>query len=65
MSSIFKLSNQNQVVWQFSLKFVAKTFDPFFKTFLTNRGKNEDKLEKKWENVFDFLILLIKIGIMW
>ena len=29
-------------------------FDPFFKTFLTNRGKNENADEKIWKNHFDF-----------
>ena len=27
-----------------------KKFDTFFKTFFTNRGKNEDVNEKFWEN---------------
>ena len=30
-------------MWQFSLKSGRKIFGPFFKTFLTNRGKNEDE----------------------
>ena len=32
---------------------MKKKFDPFFKTFLTNRGNTEDVNEKKWENEFD------------
>ena len=38
-----------------------KNFDPFSKTFLTNRGKNEDEDEKNWKNGFHFWILHIKI----
>ena len=29
-----------------------KIFDSYFRTFLTNQDKNEDK--KTWENEFDF-----------
>ena len=39
-----------------------KQFDPFFKTFLTNRGKNEDVNENFLENEFDLWILHIKIS---
>ena len=33
---------------------MEKNFDPFFRTFLINRGKNEDENEKICENEFDF-----------
>ena len=39
-----------------------KQFDPFFKTFLTNRGKNENVNENFLENEFDLWILHIKIS---
>ena len=38
---------------QFSYKSEKKNLDSFFKTFLTNRGKNENINEKNWENEFD------------
>ena len=40
---------------------LRKKTDPFFKTFLTNRGKNEIVNEKIWENEFDLWILHIKV----
>ena len=46
---------------QFYWKSEKKKFDPFFKTFLTNRGKNEDENENKWEHEFNFGICHIKI----
>ena len=49
-------------MWQFSWKSETKIFDPFFKTFLTNWGKNEDEEEKNWKNEIKFCILHIKIG---
>ena len=36
-----------------------KQFDPFFNTFLTNRGKNGDVIENFLENEFDLWILHI------
>ena len=36
------------------MKIEEKNFDPFSKTFLTNRGKNEDEDEKNWKNAFHF-----------
>ena len=37
-------------------------FDPSFRKFLTNRGKNENEDEKIWgRNEFNFWILHIKI----
>ena len=41
-------------MYQFSLKSEKKLFDPFFMTFFTNRGKNEDEDEKIWKNEFNF-----------
>ena len=29
-------------------------FDPFFKTFLTNRGKNENEDKEVWKNEINF-----------
>ena len=40
---------------------LREKIDPFFKTFLTNRGKNEIVNEKIWENEFDLWILHIKV----
>ena len=45
---------QNQVVWHFFWISEKKIFDPFFKTFLTNQGKNEDADENIWGNDFNF-----------
>ena len=39
-----------------------KFFDPFCRTFLTNRGKNKDEDEKIGENQFNFWIFRIRIG---
>ena len=36
------------------MKIEKKNFDSFFKTFLTNRGKNKDEDEKNWKNEFYF-----------
>ena len=52
---------QNLVLWWFSWKSQKKNFDPLFKTFLTNRGKNENENEKIWKNEFNFWILHIKV----
>ena len=57
---------QNQIIWQFSWKFVQKNVDPFFTAFLTSQGKNENEDEKIRENdlrlkKYDFWILHIKI----
>ena len=48
-----KKSRKMSLIYEFSVlkldyvailvKNVDKIFDPFFKTFLTNRGKNEDE----------------------
>ena len=43
------------------MKIWEKIIDSFFKTFLTNWGKNKDVNEKMWENKFDLWILCIKI----
>ena len=43
------------------MKIQEKYFDPSCKTFLINRGKNEDEDEKIRENDFGFRILHIKI----
>ena len=57
-------------IWLLHIKFrlygnfhenLRKKIDPFFKTFLTNQGKNEGPNEKNWENEFDLWILHIKI----
>ena len=45
----------------FQVNLRKKNFDPFCRTFLTNRGKNEDEDDKIWKNEFDFGILHIKI----
>ena len=47
-------------MWQFSWNSEKKVFDPFYKTFLTNRDENEDEDKKIWKNEFDFWILHIK-----
>ena len=36
------------------MKILDKKTKPFFKRFLTNRGKNEDVNKKIWGNAFDF-----------
>ena len=41
--------------------FGKKGFTHFFRTFLTNRGKNENEDEKTVKNEFDFSILRIEI----
>ena len=41
--------------------FGKKGFTHFFRTFLTNRGKNENEDEKAVKNEFDFSILRIEI----
>ena len=58
MNLIFEFSIFS--ICQFSWKSGGK-IDPFFKTFLTNRGKNEIINEKIWENEFDLWILHIKV----
>ena len=54
MSPTFNSPYQNQVIWQFSRTSEKKEFGPFFKTFLTNQGKNENEDEKNWKNEFNF-----------
>ena len=41
-------------MWQFSRNSEKKVFDPFYKTFLTNRDENKDEDKKIWKNEFDF-----------
>ena len=36
-------------------------FDPFFKTFLTNQGKNDNEVEKVGKSEFNFSVLHIKL----
>ena len=43
------------------MKIGGKKFYPFYSTFLTNQGKNEDEDEKNWKNETNFRILHIKI----
>ena len=43
------------------MKIFEKKIDLFYRTFLTNRGKNENNDEKIRKNESDFLILHIKI----
>ena len=52
MSSIFELSKSKLGYVAVFLKIQEKKFDQFFKTFLTNRGKNEED-ERIWENAFN------------
>ena len=40
MSSIFEFSISRLCYMELFMKIYAKNFDPIFKTFLTNRGKN-------------------------
>ena len=53
-------------MWQFSWKSEKKIFDPFFKTFFTNRGKNGDEDEKYGEmiSIFEFSISKLKYGVV-
>ena len=53
MSSIFELSKSKLGYVAVFLKIQEKKFDPFFKTFLTNRGKNKEEDERIWENAFN------------
>ena len=51
----FSLSKLGYVV--IFMRMEKKNFDSFFKTFLTNRGKNEDEDEKKnakMSSIFEF-----------
>ena len=62
MSLIYEFSISNYIGYtEIFMKIWEKNFDSFFKTFLTNRGKNEDEDEKIWENDLNFWILHIKI----
>ena len=54
MSLIFKLSILKLGYMTVFFKICFKIFDLFFRTFLTNWGKNEDEDEKILENVFNF-----------
>ena len=63
--SIFEFSISKSGYVAVFMKIWEKTFDPIFRTFLTNRGKNEDEDEKIWKNEFDFWILHIKIRKNW
>ena len=54
MSSIFEFSISKLGYVAVFLKILEKSFDPFFKTFLTNRGIKEDEGEEIWENDFNF-----------
>ena len=61
MSSIFEFSISKLGYVAVLLKIWEKKFDPFFKKFLTNRGKIKGEDEKIWENDFNFWIFHIKI----
>ena len=59
-------------MWQFSLKSEKKSFDPFFKTFLTIEGRMRMKMKKygKMSSIFEFstsrlgyVAIFIKIGV--
>ena len=50
MSLIFELSISKLGYTVLFMKICGKTFDPFFRTFLTGSGKNEDEDEKTWKN---------------
>ena len=53
MNLIFEFSISKLSYETISYKSEKKNLDPFFKTFFTNRGKNENINEKNWENEFD------------
>ena len=61
MSFIFAFSISKLGYVAIFKKIGEKFFYPFFKTFLTNRGKNENEDEKILENEFDFSIVHMKI----
>ena len=62
MSLIYEFSISNYVGYtEIFMRIWEKNLDSFLKTFLTNRGKNEDEDEKIWENDLNFSILHIKI----
>ena len=62
MSSIFEFSTSRLGYVAIFIKIGVKRFWPFFKTFLTNQGKNEDEVKKIWENEFDFWISMSRLG---
>ena len=61
MSLIFDLSVSKLGYMAIFIRICLKNFHPFFRTFLTIWGKNEDKDKKIWENVLNFWILRFKI----
>ena len=62
MTSIFEFSISKLGYVAIFMKILGKNFSGiYFKTFMTNWGKNEDENEKTWENKSDFWILYIRI----
>ena len=61
MNLIFEFSISKLGYVTIFMKILQKKFDPFFKTLLTKRDKNEDANKNIWENEFDLWILPIKI----
>ena len=61
MSSVFEFSMSKLEYVAIFMKILDKIFDPFFKTFLPNWGKNEDEDEKVRKNEFNFWVLHTKI----
>ena len=54
MFSIFQFSISKLGYVVIFMKIGKKIFDSLFKTFLTNRGKNENEDEKQWKNELNF-----------
>ena len=53
MNLIFEFSISKLGYVTIFMKILQKKFDPFFKTLLTKRDKNEDANKNIWENEFD------------
>ena len=53
MNLIFEFSISKLGYMTIFMKILQKKFDPFFKTLLTKRDKNEDANKNIWENEFD------------
>ena len=61
MSLIFEFSISELGYTEIFMKIWVKIFWIIFKSFLTNRGKNEDADKRIWENEFNFWIIHIEI----
>ena len=54
MSLMFEFSISKLGYTGIFMKIFEKKIDPFFITFWTSRGKNENENGKTWKNEFDF-----------